>query len=324
MKSIWTTIKKIWVKIFGVRKPEIDKHWTIIYYGPRGSCKTLHQGKETIHVLVYLEWLYLKWPNLPRAIVMTNQKFNAQIEGLYLNKDLFYWEDVKDFHYCPRKGCWKGPEKHRLHNAYLIFDDISTILPPDSWQNTPLWLRKTFSQARHNGVRCLANLQDPNAVDINFRRYCDLAFKFSKLIGSRDPDEAKPPVKYIFGIYRRRKIEAEMLWKYGNLPEQQIRLALMDKERLEEELKRQGHALDIVEDDSWKGSIHFYTRRMAMMYDTTQNVKEYEPAGYLYKELRCIDPAHVHEWDKGETRPIEELKKLPNFCKYKKAIRELV
>ena len=53
LKRIKRSFNKIWVKIFGVAKPECEKHWTTLYYGDRGSCKTLHQGKETIHIIKY-------------------------------------------------------------------------------------------------------------------------------------------------------------------------------------------------------------------------------------------------------------------------------
>lgn len=296
-----------------IRKPETEKHWTTLYFGERGSCKSIHQAKETRRILHYLDALYVKYPYLSRSIVFTNQKFNEEIEKFYLGRSLYYWEDIADFRYCPRANCWRGEDRHPLHACYLIFDDIATILPNDNWQNTPLWLRKLFSQARHNSVRVLANLQDPFSVDINFRRYCDNAFKFSKLFGNRDPDETKPPIKVVFGIYRRREVRAATLWQFGNMTEQAIRLMLHDRDQLSEQLKKQGREFDIVVDNSWRGSYHWFNRKDCAIYDTTQNVKEYEPIGLMCRELKCIDPAHDH------INPA-----APNYCKYKKRTYEIV
>jgi hypothetical protein len=304
-----------------MRKPETEKYWTTLYYGRRGSGKTLHQALETVRILTYLRKLYAYHPDLKPAIVLTNQKLSDEVEEEF-GVSIYYWSDADDFHFCPRENCWMGVKKHRLHGAYLIFDDISTILPSDQWNMTPIWMRKTFLQARHFGIRILANLQDPFAVDINFRRCVDVAFKFTKLYGNPDPDETKLPVKRIFGIYRRRRVDAETLWRYGDLPEQTIRLMLNEREEESEKLKKMGKEMDIVYDDSWRGSYHVYNEsgkflfwRVASTrtYDTLQDVKEYEPRGFLHRELRCIDPAHDHENPDA-----------PNYCGHKKVIHELV
>jgi len=296
-----------------VKRPELEKYWTTIYYGAKGSCKTLHQGKETLNVLEYLERLYKRNPQLKSAIVLTNQKFSADIEARFLNKYLFYWEDAEDFQDCPRVNCWRGDYSHRLHGVYLIFDDMATILPADSWNDTPLWLRKCFSQARHFGIRVLANLQDPFSCDINFRRYVDVAYKFTKIIGTRDPDETKKPIKHIFGIYRRRRIPAENLWRFGDLPEQTIRLMALQKEELNDKLKDAGKQFSIVYDDSWRGSYHYFTKKDTRIYDTQQDIKEWSPLGYTHREFKCIDENHNHE-DKT----------APNYCGYKKVTHELI
>lgn len=255
-----------------MRKPECEKYWTTLYYGARGACKSLHQAKTTIHILKYLVKLYYKRPLLRHAILLTNQKFNKEIEKKYKGY-IYYWEDQNDLHYCPREKCWRGKDQHELHGAYVIFDDVATILPPDGWRETEIWFRKMLAQARHNGVRILANCHDPFGVDINFRRYIDVAYKFTKIIGSKDPDETRPPVKHIIGLYRTRKINAELLWKYGDLPEQQIRLQMLQQQEMEERLREIGRQIDIIYNDSWKGSYHYFLRKHTEIYDTHQNVK---------------------------------------------------
>lgn len=276
-----------------MKKPECDKAWTTLYYGPRGSCKTLHQAKEIVHILKYLVWLYYRYPKLHRAIVFTNQKLNAELTEKY-KEYLYYWEDQADLETCPRAHCWRGDKKHALHGAYVVIDDVSTILPPDGWRDTSIKFRKMLAQARHQGVRILANIagSDPFSVDINFRRYTDVAFKFSALLKNNDPDETRPPVKRIFGIYRRRKIAAELLWKFGNLPEQQIRLQKIAQEQTAKRLEEMDRAMDIIYDDSWKGSYHYFTRKHTLIYDTTQDVKSrHEIAGKNADPQAAAKPA---------------------------------
>lgn len=321
-----------------IKKPETEKWWTILYYGPRGSGKTLHQAKVCLNILEYLTALYKKHTRLKRAIVYSIQLFSEDINKKYAaysyphtkqeqhpdggtisvtdwdrpeirNPDgiLYYWDDAKKLRYCPRLKCWKGKKKHRLHGAYVIFDDIATILPADNWNKTPIWMRKMFAQARHFGIRILANLQDPESVDINFRRYTDMAFRFRKIIGTRDPDETKPEVKHIWGVYHRRKIKAEWLWKFGDLPDDEIKAF---KEKIHRQNKMNGTALY---KDIWRGSLHWISRRVCSIYDTTQDVPEYSPSGYTHTELGCIDPRHNHDDKKAE-----------NYCGFKKVSHEIV
>lgn len=268
------------------KRPEIEKWWTTLYYGVRGSGKTLHQAKQVLVIFKYLEWLYWKYPNLPHAIIYSIQKFSKEIEDKYLGNLLYYWIDAKDLRYCPRKNCWRDKKQHRLHGCYLIFDDVATILPADNWARTPMWLRKTFSQGRHFGIRILANLQDPMSVDINFRRYTDMAFKFRKLLGSPDPDETKPAIKRIWGIYMRRKIKAEWLWQLGDMSDSEIAM-FKEKQKLQQKISGNVFFKDI-----WRASLHWISKKICNIYDTTQDVPEYIPTGYEHLELSCTDSKH--------------------------------
>ncbi len=289
------------------KRPETEKWWTTIYYGSRGSGKTLHQAKVVLQILRYFDWLYSARPELKPSIVLSVQKFSREIEKKYLDRRLFYWTDASDLQFCPRPNCWRGDKPHRLHGAYIIFDDMATILPADNWASTPIWFRKMFAQARHFGIRILANMQDPFSVDINFRRYVDMAFRFRKIAGSRDPDETRPHVKRIWGVYTRRKIKAEWLWKLGDMSDDEIALF---QEKQKQLAKVNGRTFF---SDIWKSTPHLITRKMCSIYDTTQDVPEYRPIGFKHTELRCVDPAHNHDDPKAE-----------NYCGYKKVYHELI
>lgn len=291
-------------------RSENEKWWTTLYFGSRGSGKSQHQAKEVIKIFNWLEYIYKKYPSISpkHAIVYSIQRFSLEIEKKYLGKLLYYWNDAKDIQYCPRINCWKGIHQHRLHGCYLIFDDIAAMFPCKPKFNMPTWLIKTFSQVRKFGVRILANAQDPFSIDIDFRRYVDMAFKFRKIISTRDPDETKPPLTLIFGIYQRRRIKAELLWEYGDMSEVEIKLL-----HQKEEAKAKTAKLPNLYSGMWRGSLHLITRKNTNIYDTQQEIPEYVPKGYLHIVRKCIDPNHNH------TNPDAE-----NFCDFEKVIHELV
>lgn len=295
------------LKMKKVKPPMIEKWWTTIYYGARGSGKSLHQASMCYRTLRYLEYLYWKNPNLKPAIVYSVQRFSPEIERQYLGKYLYYWREGKELQYCPRKVCWKGKQKHRLHGCYLIVDDMGTILPADNWTLTPIWMRKMFAQARHFGIRILANMQDPESVDINFRRYVDMAFKFRKIMGSPDPDETKHPIKRVWGLYASREIKAELLWRFGDMGEADI-LTFKAKQKEKEAMTGTMFYANM-----FKARMHVITKFKCSIYDTTQDVPEYKPTGYSHSELGCVDPKHDHI-----------NKKAPNYCGFKKTTHEII
>ena len=285
--------------------PFFEKHLTTLFYGPRSQGKSLHQAKTVLAILQYLDGMYRLFPELPQAIVCSNQKFNPKIEADYLGTRLFYWESIQQLRWCPRTDCWKAEtetkklfgkvvtrtKQHRLHDCYAIIDDAASIIPADGWQDLPRWFRKLWAQAGHNGIHCLANIQDPLSCDINFRRYVDLCFKVSKIMGNRRPEAGKPPVNMIWGVYTTREVPAEQLWMYGDKSEEQI-----EEERarqLEEEamLKEAGKKIfRKVNKNIWKRRYHLIRRKDTEIYDTLQNVPEWMPDTMDHREIRCINP----------------------------------
>lgn len=288
IKRIWRNIVIWWYR------PEAENWWTIGYYGERGSGKTLEQGRQVLKILRWLKYLYWARPDLKRAIIWSNQLFSKEMYEK--NKGFLYrWEFADELQWCPRENCWRGKKQHPLHGAYLMFDDISKIFPPDNWRLTPMWLRDYFIQGRKYEVHTLFNLQDPQNVDLNVRRYLSMAKKFHLIFGNRSPDETKPEIKRIFGMYRMRRIRAEDLWTYGDMSEQQIRIMLLEQKENEEAMKAAGKRLAIVKSDSWIATYRFYGRHLTSIYDTKYIVNEYKPKGFSHSELHCLDPNCDHK-----------------------------
>lgn len=264
--------------------PDFEKVLTILFFGPRSAGKSLHQAKRSIKIMKYLTALYRRNKKLPRSIILSNQKFSKKIEEKYQRyadtgeQLLFYWENFRQLRWCPRENCWRGKERHRLHGAYIIFDDIATIIPADGWKDLPVWFRKMFAQAGHQGIHCLANIQDPMSCDINFRRYVDVAYKFRKLMGSARPEETKPPIKVIWGFYSTHKVSADKLFKDGDIPYEQIEL-------IKEKEKKLG-----IRSGEWKYALHWIGRKASEYYDTLQDIPEYMPDTLEHIEKRCQHP----------------------------------
>jgi hypothetical protein len=307
--------------------PYWEKNLTTLFYGPRSNGKSLHQAKAARSILKWLDDLYLAYPELPQAIMVSNQKFSKTIEEKYLGKRLFYWESIQQLKSCPRPDCWKAeinttttttianpklvakyskkpldpkgiPKpaiaskviNHPLHDCYMLIDDAATIIPADGWQDLPVWFRKVFAQAGHNGVHVLANIQDPISCDINFRRYVDLAFKIQKIMGNRRPEAGKPPVRAIWGVYSSREIPADELWKHGDKTEAEIQQEQIDRELQNNLAVQAGQKVVKVVNRNWRKSYHLIRRGDTEIYDTLQNVPAYMPGTMEHIEIVCNNP----------------------------------
>jgi hypothetical protein len=269
-----------------MKRPNCTRHWTTIYYGPRGTCKSIHAVRELTGVLRWLHVFYTKHPTLHRAIVMTDFDLSPELEKLYGGRDLFHFDedDLETLRWCPREGCWRGAEKHKLHGCYLFIDDASNMLAAEDWSKTPRWFKRMMIKGRKFGIHLVITLVDPFDLVIAVRRASEVANRFRVVWKTRDPDETMPPLKRVFGWYQRRYVSTEMLWKYGDLPEQIIKLRQIQQEELHEKLREMEKAHAIVYDDSWRGTVNFFNRTGRFLhfwrcgaandYDTHQDVAE--------------------------------------------------
>jgi hypothetical protein len=292
------------------KKPESLKYWGVLYFGDRGSGKTLHQADQVIQIVKYWQWLWKKYPKTRHGIILTNQVLSEDAlkeikKYVGDEKIYFHFDDGEEMRFCPREKCWRGEKKHMLHGAVVVLDDIATFLPADGWQFTPQWMRKQWTQAQHLGLHFVFNCQEPLAYDINARRATQLAYRFDKIIGSLRPDETAKEVKKIWGLYVRRKIKAKFLWQFGNLEPEQI-AQFKEAEKAKEQMTKRPSPWR----GAWSTTPHLITRKKSIRYDTLQDVKEYEPKGYIgAREYECIDPEHNHTDKKRETPPYTTFKK---------------
>ena len=286
--------------IFGKRSP-FGAKWFVLIFAPPGNCKSLEQASFSIRLFNEYHATEKKHPELPKRILMTNQKLAPEIakreeeHGHYL-----YWEDPMQLRYCPRKGdCFKckpddpdsvpSPAVHELHDVDLSIDEGATLFPSDGWTDTPMWLRKMWAQHRHNGIRILMLTQDYNGIDINCRRMLWDSFYMRKILGSRDISPTLPalypwtianvlnPYKStVWGIYSKRRIDPTLMKSQATTILVDIKTN-DDKRKAYQELKLLGAP-----------SLHLITWKKCHFYDTTQNVKEYEvPLEIEHIEATC-------------------------------------
>lgn len=182
--------------------------------GKKGAGKSLRESRQAIRVMNGYYASEKKYPDLPRRIYFSKQKFAKRIEDIELwdleknpHGHLYYWDNVYQLKNCPRYACWKGDAPHPLHNADVFWDEIGNDITQTNWASTPDWTKQIFSHARKRGVRIFANTQKYEMVDINFRRQVDEAVWLIKLFGSRDIDVTRPNPRFIFVFQMSTKFD---------------------------------------------------------------------------------------------------------------------
>lgn len=276
------------------------KYWFIIIWAKPGNCKSLEQARITKKLLKEYRKTERRYPALPQRFVFTNQILNKdlkEVQEALATKHLYYWDEPKDFRYCPRKNCWRSGDTHKLHDCDLLIDEGSTLFPADKWADTPIWLRKMWSQHRHNGLRIVMLTQDAKAIDISCRRMVWMTYFMKKLWGSRDISPSLPPLvpfswkalftfkSFIWGIYSKRMVDPDIIEQESGV---NVRLRLSDSEKAEH-----------LEENRLVGlpEYHLITKNKVNFYDTTQDVKEYEVEREIeHIEAKCkhINCGYIH------------------------------
>lgn len=276
----------------------LARNWFIIIYARPGNCKSLEQARITYYLFREYRRTEKRYPHLRRRYVLTNQVLNpVVVEPEQALGHYYQWDKPEDFRYCKRKeSCWKVVEEgipalHRLHDCDLMIDEGSTIFPADGWQDQPMWLRKLWSQHRHNGIRIVMLTQDFKGIDVNIRRMCGASYRMRKLIGSRDISPTLPALSrwtiwnllhpfrsVIWGVYYRWRIDPSLMEADTKA---QLILEVNQKER---EKMQKIRLVGIP-------TFHFITWWKVNLFDTTQDVREFKYSLELeHIEAECKEP----------------------------------
>jgi hypothetical protein len=270
-------------------RKEVLRYWFILIFAKPGNCKSLEQARLSEKLLKEYRKTEKKYPELPHRVLFTNQRLCQELE----DKELFdleknpqghlrYWENPKDFRYCPRVDCWLKSGKHKLHDCDIMIDEGGTLFPADKFADTPMWLRKMWAQHRHNGIRIVMLTQSFKNIDINCRRMLWKAYYMQKRIGSRDITPTLPPLKpwtilnfltpcasTVWGIYTKQEIDPEIM---ENDPMTMLAMHMSEeKEKNMQEMKLVGHK-----------EMHLITWHKISLYNTMQDVKEFESKPFYH------------------------------------------
>lgn len=260
------------------------KKWFVIVFAPPGNCKSLEQARLSYNLIKEYYKFEKKYPQLQKRFLYTNQYLNPKIEifaKALTDRKLLYWDSAEQLKYCPVVHCYKGELPHLLHDCDLFCDEGATLFPATGKgqdDDMPMWLKKMLAQHRHNSVRVMLLTQDFMSVNIMARRVCWEAWLMEKVIGSRDPSPSLPPVRFIWGVYRQRKIDPELVKK----DVVELRLIIKGDKKKKEELQK----LKLI----GLPKLHLITKFKCFLFDTLQNVKEFR----IKRDLEHIEVACKH------------------------------
>jgi hypothetical protein len=181
---------------------------SFIFAGP-GQGKGVAMAKDAIKCIrrnlkIQKDWKKLGFEKKPELRkIGFNYHVNPRIMEKYKDM-LFVWHDplemiFEDF-----------PQNKKIRKNFDCFwDEIAVEVSNFTMRENKIHpeIIRFFSQYRHRGVELYCNTQDYKMVDINFRRMITKAFWVRKLFGNRDPDPTLPPIKHIFGLILKYRVD---------------------------------------------------------------------------------------------------------------------
>lgn len=130
-------------------------------------------------------------PPFPRK-VFSNIKFAPHIEEKW-GDYIAYWVDPE--------------ELVKVRDADVIWDEVATHLDSTRWADLPLEIKRWLQQHRKYGCNIYGNTQEFLMIDISMRRLTAEVHELHKMFGSRDPSPTRPPVKKIWGLIIKRRVD---------------------------------------------------------------------------------------------------------------------
>lgn len=305
------------------------KKWFIIIFAPPGNCKSLEENRivyklvrEYYRIEKKYKKLYASKTMRPR-FAFVNEPLTDHIQYRFLKKrrdpalfekaftdgHLRYWKQPEDIRYCPLKEkCWRVTEGYKTRSGKIEFDkpahdthdcDIfcgegATLFPAtmkNAADDMPLWMKAMIAQHRHRSIRFILLTQDFMGINIAARRCTWEAWAMEKVIGSRDPSPSLPPVKFIWGIYSKRKIDPDLVKKEAA----EVRLLIKTEAGKKKDEK------DVKMKLIGAPRYHWISRFKCSLYDTLAKVEELKIIREIeHIEVRCshANCGYVHKTHK--------------------------
>jgi len=103
---------------------------------------------------------------------------------------------------------WEDPEElPSMQNCDVIWEEMGAHVDSRSWEQLPLQLRRWLQQHRHRGVEIFGNCQDFADIDVAVRRLVQNLIYLIKIVGSRDPSPTSKPIKHIWGVVLKMRLD---------------------------------------------------------------------------------------------------------------------
>jgi len=179
-----------------------------IVTGLPGSGKSYYTAEVSLDLLYQNREWYKKSGVLRK--ICTNLKLSQEIENEFgFGTDqsfISYWEDVL--------------ELPRMRDVDVIWEEMGVICDARQWENMPLELKRWLQQHRHRGCDIYGNVQEFADIDVAVRRLTKELIYLTKIMGSPDPSPTRPPIKKIWGIVVKYRIDPknykeDMKWSEG-------------------------------------------------------------------------------------------------------------
>lgn len=162
-----------------------------------------------------------------------------------MNVPIFYWHSLAEI--------------QGLRDADLFIDEIGTYFDSRLWTDLSLSMRRWLAQTSKVGVDIYGTAQDFAQVDKAFRRLVSELWHVVKIVGSRRPSPTKPPVKRIWGVCSKERLNPDAY---------------------EEDNKKSLSFMRIP-------SLFFLRKKYALTFDTTQIQKQSPPLPLEHVERLC-------------------------------------
>ena len=167
----------------------------IIFSGKEGSGKSLRMAYLARFVLKANAYFLTK-TGIMRPIY-TNIKFSDEYikKSNSLGIKIIEWANLE--------------ELIGLEGCDIFIDEIGTYFDSRLWSELPLTVRRWIAQCDKNGVNIYGTAQDFAQIDKSFRRLVSTLYHITKLAGSPRPHKSYPKIKYPWGIFMTRMLDAK-------------------------------------------------------------------------------------------------------------------
>lgn len=223
-----------------------------LFFGDKGNGKSMLAAYLAHYLFSSYAYTAKKYPQLPRRVLWSSQKFSEEIEAKHLGVDLEYWSSPKQL--------------YDLRNVDILWDEVGKDIPAGGWTDTPKRLKQVFSHLRKRGNRLFANTQIYNDIDISFRRQVDRTFKVVKFVGSPDISASLPPVKTPWGLIVVYEMSKNDLENESDIEKQKLK-----------------HTFSLPR-------FCLIESELVKFYDTTMEIPPFRPTELEHVEYYCPNP----------------------------------